>query len=276
MTVSDVDALADHGQFLSSVKPFLRWAGGKSRIIKHLHKYIPREKYRQYWEPFLGAAALYFSLAPEKAHLSDSNSDLISCYEQIRDHPDLVFRCLRNHLSKTSERYYYSIRDAYNRSKPSAAQAARFIYLNKTSFNGIYRVNRDGQYNVPYGHKEPPALPSLEELRAVSRLLSGASLSVESYDVVLASELIMPGDLIYLDPPYPPLNEIAYFTHYTASRFSWNDQEKVAQLAKHLGDRGCFVMVSNANTESIRNLYKDWEMHTLPVVRWIAANGMCQ
>jgi DNA adenine methylase len=255
-------------------KPFLRWAGGKSHIVKELLKYLPEGKVGDYWEPFLGSAALFFALAPEHAHLSDSNSDLVTCYKQVRDRPELVIRYLREHLSKTSEKYYYQVRHRYNISKkPSAAQAARFIYLNRTSFNGIFRVNQKGEYNVPYGYKEPPPAPSNEDLRVASTLLKNASLSDNSYEVILADEAIKTGDFVYLDPPYPPLNKSANFTHYTISRFSWKDQENVATLADELRRRGCLVMISNTDIEHIRELYSAWNIYTLPVTRWIAASG---
>lgn len=254
-------------------KPFLRWAGGKSRIVRHLIEFLPEEPFEEYWEPFLGAGALFFALAPQRAHLSDSNSELISCFAAVRDRPDLVFRYLREHLSKTSEEYYYKIRELYNKSGPSITQAARFIYLNRTGFNGIYRVNQKGEYNVPYGHKEPPPAPSRDDLRLASRLLGNASLSDCSFDVALSDGAPRPGDFVYLDPPYPPLNETSNFAHYTASRFSWEDQENVARLANELRSQGCFVMISNSDVKRIHELYPGWHIHTLPVTRWIAANG---
>lgn len=256
-----------------SVKPFLRWAGGKSRITRHLLKYIPSTQYGTYWEPFLGAAAMYFSLAPIHSYLSDSNPDLIHCYQQVRDHPDAVYRYLKEHMAKTSEEYYYQIRDIYNHSQPSIPQAARFIYLNKTCFNGIFRVNATGKYNVPYGHRKSASIPSLQEFRAISCSLKKSVLLHQSYEVTLGGDNTKSGDFVYLDPPYPPLNKTAYFTHYTPTRFSWSDQEKVASVAGCLNDRGCFVMVSNADTPQLRSLYRDWKIHALPVVRWIAANG---
>jgi len=216
---------------------------------------------------------MFFALAPEKAHLSDSNSDLISCFKFIHSHPDLVHRYLKKHLENTSEDYYYLVRGIYNHSRPSAAQAARFIYLNKSSFNGIFRVNQKGEYNVPYGNKEPPAIPSLEELRTASGLLNSASLTDKSFDVALSDELIQAGDFIYMDPPYPPLNGTSYFRHYTASRFSLSDHERVADVARRFKQKGCYVMVSNADLVFVRELFSGWYLYTLPVVRWIAANG---
>jgi DNA adenine methylase len=263
----------DHSDERIVGRPFLRWAGGKSRIVRHLIEFLPEEPFREYWEPFLGAGALFFALAPRRAHLSDSNSEMISCFRAVRDRPDLVFRYLREHLPKTSKEYYYQIRQLYNTSGPSIAQAARFLYLNRAGFNGIYRVNRKGEYNVPYGHKEPPPAPSREDLQLASRLLRNASLSNCPYEIALTHDGPRPGDFVYLDPPYPPLNETSNFTHYTTSRFSWKDQENVAQLANEIRNRNCFVMVSNSDIERVRGLYSGWHIHTLPVTRWIAANG---
>jgi DNA adenine methylase len=254
------------------MEPFLRWAGGKRRIAPYLAQYIPLE-YESYWEPFLGAGALFFYLAPHKAYLSDTNADLINCYKFVRDKPELISRYLQSHLVGTSEEHYYTIRDEYNKSSSSATQAARFIYLNSTNFNGIFRVNKQGKYNVPYGHKEPPFLPSLETLRSASKLLKKAILSVASYEEVLLGGSVKAGDFVYLDPPYPPINGTSSFTHYTSSRFSWDDQKKVACIANVLRQQQCFVMVSNTDTKRIRNLYKGWHFERVPVTRSIAANG---
>jgi DNA adenine methylase len=272
-TASKAESSPQHREV--KARPFLRWAGGKRRIVRHLLHCLPKHRVEDYWEPFLGAGALFFSLAPDRAHLSDSNSALIACFRQVRERPNLVYRYLTEHLAKTSEQYYYQVRTAYNRNrhKPSAAQAARFIYLNRTGFNGIFRVNRNGEYNVPYGHKDPPPAPSKEDLRVASNLLSNASFQDQSYDVVLAENAAKPGDLIYLDPPYPPLSLTSNFTHYTASRFSWRDHERLAALAHELKMRGCLVMISNSDTRHVRALYSDWNLHALPVTRWIAANG---
>lgn len=262
----------------SRVKAFLRWAGGKTRVVKHLLQCLPAEEFGEYWEPFLGSGALFFALAPARAHLSDSNPDLIACYQQVRDRPDLVFRYLKEHLSNTSEDYYYSVRAHYNTSRvraqrTSAAQAARLIYLNRTSFNGIFRVNREGEYNVPYGFKEPPPAPGREQLRSASELLASATLSDAPYEKALAGDAPRYGDFVYLDPPYPPLTETANFTHYTPSRFSLQDHRQVCDVANELRSRGCFVMISNSAVEPIHDLYSGWHTRVLPVTRWVAADG---
>jgi DNA adenine methylase len=257
---------------LPQQKPFLRWAGGKRKIVGYLLDCLPPHRNR-YWEPFLGAAALFFGLAPTEAFLSDMNGELIDCYRQVRRNPDLVSSYLAQHSSRTCEDYYYRVRAKYNRCKSSAAQAARFIYLNKTNFNGIFRVNSSGAYNVPYGRKEPPTLPNRDDLRAAARLLRKVQLLTDSYALALQRNPPEAGDFVYLDPPYPPLNKTASFTRYTASRFSLCDHKKLAEVATLLSGRGVLVMVSNADVPAIRQLYEGWHFRTLPVVRWIAANG---
>jgi len=254
-------------------KPFLRWAGGKSRIVKHLIQFLPNEPFSEYWEPFLGAGALFFALSPERSHLSDVNRDLISCFSAIKHNTDLVYRYLREHLAKNSEDYYYQIRGQYNTCGQSIAQAARFVYLNRAGFNGIYRVNRRGEYNVPYGHKEPPPAPSRNDLMQASELLQRATLSDCSYEVAISENALGSRDLVYLDPPYPPLNSTSNFNHFTPSRFPWREQRRVAEIARVAKDKGCFVMISNSDVGQIRELYTDWHIHTLPVKRSVAANG---
>jgi DNA adenine methylase len=259
-------------QFRSPLKPFLRWAGGKSRITKLLANYVP-ENYDRYWEPFLGSGALYFFLCPAKAYLSDSNSALVDCYKHVKKFPEKISKKLQEYGKKTSEDYYYEVRDLYNNSRPSVEQSARFIYLNKSNFNGIFRVNEKGEYNVPYGHKKSLAIPSLDEFKEISKLLKSATIKNHTFEQIKNNKTLKSNDFIYLDPPYPPLTPTSYFTHYTAERFSWEDQEKAADLANVLSSKGCFIMISNSDVSKIRTLYKDWNLFKLPVVRWVAANG---
>jgi DNA adenine methylase len=259
-------------EFQKPLKPFLRWAGGKSRIVKLLAQNVP-SNYGKYWEPFLGSGALFFHLCHNSAYLSDSNRALIDCYRYIRDYPEESYDELEQLARNISEEHYLSVRTTYNSSKASVAQAARFIFLNKTSFNGIFRVNMKGEYNVPFGHKEHPAFPSLTQLRSISILLRNAQLENHTFEQLSTNNLIGARDFVYLDPPYPPLTITSNFTHYTAERFSWEDQEKVAQVASSLSLKGCFVMVTNSDIKEIRDLYKGWNHYSLPVVRWLAANG---
>jgi DNA adenine methylase len=256
----------------SNHRPFLSWAGGKRRLVRHLQPYLPTE-FGTYWELFLGAGALFFATSPPSAHLSDLNADLISCFRCVRSKPALVSRYLSQHKALHCERHYDSVRSDFGRSRPSAAQAARFIYLNKACFNAIYRVNKSGLFNVPFGYKASPSLPSPLQLREAGEALSAATLHAGSYDEVLAKFKPSTGDFLYLDPPYPPLNSTSNFRHYTASRFSLEDHKRLSEVAHELSRDGCSVLVSNADVEQIRSLYRDWHTVSLPVRRWVAANG---
>ena len=256
-----------------SLQPILRWAGGKSKLLRRLLGYVPGDyRDRTYREPFLGAASMYFALQPSRSILSDSNPHLISCFEHIRDNWQSVHRYLRGHGTRVCETYYYEIREKYNESESSAAQAARFIFLNKTCFNGIFRVNAKGQFNVPYGWKDPPAIPSRKLLQAASEVLCRASIRRMSYETALLRA--RPGDFIYLDPPYPPLNGTAYFTHYTMDRFSIHDQKKLAECVSELDKRGCLLLMSNADTPLIRRLYRKYTCVTLPVTRYLTCKSV--
>jgi DNA adenine methylase len=250
----------------------LRWAGGKQKIIHLLLNYLPDDVYsRIYREPFVGAGSLFFTLQPEKAYLSDANEHLIKCYQYVRDNPELINTYIRRHASKTDKDYYYKIRDLYNYSSYSVAQAARFIYLNKTCFNGIFRVNRNGEFNVPYGWKEPPALPSLTLLINASQALKHAKLTVKPFEKAIKT--VTSNDFIYLDPPYPPLNGTSYFTHYTSERFGEHDQYRLADLVYQLDSSKCKFMMTNADTTLIRKLYERFKIFDLSVTRYITCKS---
>lgn len=256
-----------------TLEPFLRWAGGKRRLVPHLLRAVPsRVHERKYHEPFVGAASLFLALQPKRAVLSDANEHLIECYKWIRKSPALVASYLQGHLSRNSEKYYYKVRDLYNRSPSSAAQAARFIYLNKACFNGIFRVNMKGSFNVPYGHKEPPLIPSQESLEGISTLLKRSSLQARPFESALSD--VEKGEFVYLDPPYPPLNGTSYFTHYTADRFGDADQTRLADAVAELSDRGALFMMSNADTPLIRRIYSNYYFVELSVVRYVSCKAV--
>lgn len=257
-----------------TTKPFLRWAGGKTRSIPFLEKHLPPNvsSMHRYYEPFIGAGSLFFHIKPSKAILSDNNKDLIECYETVQKHPDAILTHLEQYLSNTCEEYYYKMREKYNTSKHSIARAALFIYLNKTCFNGIWRVNKKGEFNVPYGFKEPPALPSKEELRNVSISLSNVELIHSDYKEAVKNA--KRDDFIYFDPPYLPINGTSCFTRYTRDRFTKDDHDELALLAKKLTSKGCYVLISNAESPYIRSLYEDdFNIFELEVTRWIRSDG---
>lgn len=255
------------------IDPILRWAGGKRRLVPRLLRALPSDiALRRYNEPFAGAAALFLALQPRIAALSDANVHLMDCYSFLQAQPDQIHTYLRLHAARNSEQYYYEVREQYNRSGPSAAQAARFIYLNKACFNGIFRVNRQQEFNVPYGHKSPPALPSREQLRSVSTQLQGVELRAIGFESALAD--LGTNDFVYLDPPYPPINGTAYFTHYTADRFGEQDQRSLAASVDKLSERGARFMMSNADAPLIRELYGKYRIIPLSVTRFITCKSV--
>ncbi len=253
--------------------PFLRWAGGKSKIVNQLAQLAPAEgEYTQYIEPFLGSGALFFYLRPKSAILADVNTHLINCYKQVARRPRDVWRFIQDHLRKHSREYYYSVRELGLSEGSPLERAARFIYLNKSAFNGIYRVNRSGKFNVPFGPSlSGPAIPSEARLIAVSHALATAHLSTASFEQTCRQATY--GDFVYLDPPYPPLAKSANFTHYTPDRFGIQDQQSVANTFKTLDNKGCRVMLSNSDQEHIRALYRGFRITNLEVTRWLGSNG---
>lgn len=260
----------------NKLKPFLRLAGGKQGLVKHLTKYLPENIFsndRTYFEPFLGAGSLFFELAPKRAVLSDMNFHLINCFISIKENPSLIYKYSLEHKRKSSEVYYYQIRKAFNQNitKSGIAQAARFLYLNRTCFNGIFRVNRSGKFNVPYGHKENLCIPNLEQFIMISNLLRNVKLTNCSYENII--DFVRKGDFIYLDPPYPPLNGTSYFTHYTKDRFEYSDQQKLKVFANTLSKTGCYVMISNADIPIISELYKKWNIHKIETTRYVTSKA---
>jgi DNA adenine methylase len=261
-----------NGPKLLRAEPFLRWAGGKRRMVHHLLSYLPPDiAARRYREPFLGAASLFFALGPLNAVLSDANTDLINCFCHVRDNPEAVHRHLVQLAKRSGADHYYKVRAKYNASAPNAVQAARFIFLNKTCFNGIFRVNRHGHFNVPYGLKDEPVLPTLEVLRHASEALRRADLLSCSFELALADA--QQGDFYYIDPPYPPLNGTSNFTRYTRERFAVERQRALANHVRKVSRRGAKIMVTNADLPLIRELYADFAVIPLAVTRFITCKA---
>ena len=253
------------------VKPFLRWAGGKTRFVHEIISRLPTlPPDATYFEPFLGAGSVFLAYAPPRAVLSDLNPDLIRAFTSVRECPEEVVKKLYAFRHRDSDANYYRVRTRFNNGGDECLQAARFIYLNQTSFNGIYRVNNQGLYNVPYGYKLEPNIPGKKELAAASQLLKGADIKLADFKQVLTDA--KRGDVIYLDPPYPPLNGTSFFTHYTKERFADEDQIEVARTANSLRERGCSVVITNADTTLIRELYATWTMSEITRPRWVTSS----
>jgi DNA adenine methylase len=259
---------------MNHARPFLRWVGGKTKLVKFLECHFPPRfsDANRYFESFLGGGSLFFRLNPKKATLSDNNGDLIECYRAVQKYPELIIEYLERHLLHNCEKYYYKMRDEYNKSEFSISKAALFIYLNKTCFNGIWRVNLEGHFNVPYGFKEPPCIPSKEELLKASEALSGARILQMDYKRIL--RYVKKGDFVYFDPPYPPLNGTSNFTHYTRERFAKGDHFQLAQIAERIRKKGCYILISNADMPYIRSLYEEnFNIFEIEVTRWIRTDG---
>jgi DNA adenine methylase len=240
---------------ISGVQPLIKWAGGKRNVLNFILPLIP-QRFNRYFEPFLGGGALFFALQPQSAYLSDKNADLIHTYSQVRDRPDAVIRQLRK--LNNSEKDYYRVRASNPRS--DAARAARLIYLVTLAFNGIYRVNLNGDFNVPYGQKTHIDPCDETRIHETSELLKNAI--VQDQDFEKALKRAKKGDLIYLDPPYTVAHGNNGFIKYNAKIFSWEDQVRLARAANHLATEGCTVIVSNADHPSIRRLYKNFATTT--------------
>ena len=256
---------------LERTKPFLRWAGGKTRFVHEILSRLPKlPPGATYYEPFLGAGSVFLAYAPQRAVLSDLNPDLVHAFTTVRNQPAEVVKRLYALHHRDSEDSYYRIRQQFNKGGTACLQAARFIYLNQTSFNGIYRVNNEGKYNVPYGFKTNPNIPGKRDLEAASALLKNANIKLADYKQALSNAAA--GDVVYLDPPYPPLNGTSYFTHYTKERFANEDQVEVARTAEELRNRGCVVVVTNADTPVIRDLYARWSISEITRPRWITSS----
>lgn len=255
-----------------SIKPFIRWAGGKQNLIKQIALHLPNQPINKYFEPFLGAGSLFFHLSPNQSYLSDLNGHLVNSYLAIKHDYVKVYEDLQRFKAKLNKDFYYSIRTDYNQNLHNFDhyQAVRFIFLIHTSFNGIFRVNRKGEYNVPVG-KLNPALPSLRHLKEVSYRLQDSYLANHSYEDILP--LISDGDFIYLDPPYPPISNTASFQHYTIDKFPHQEQIKVAHFAEKIANTGAKVLVSNASLDSIKELYKNWNIFELNTTRYVSCKS---
>jgi len=233
-------------------KPFVKWPGGKSRLVPEIRKHIPG-CFNVYHEPFAGGAAVFFSLRPKRAVLNDKSPELMNAYRVIQSDVDALIAELSSGQYRNEKSCYLKIRSQDPDKLTPVQRAARFIYLNHRGFNDLWRVNRRGQFNVPFGDNPRARICDAENLRAVSEALKNVTLLNHDFSYVYA--LAGPGDVVYMDPPYHPASPTASFTEYTEHAFSEEDQWRVAQVAATLARRGVKVIVSNSDTPFIRELY---------------------
>ena len=250
-------------------KPILKWAGGKTQMLDDLLPKVP-SSYGRYIEPFFGGGALFFALRPENAIIADSNPELINMYRQVANNVEDVISYLKKY-ENTSEMFYQVRSLDWNDLTPAEA-AARTVYLNRTCFNGLYRVNRKGQFNVPYGKYVNPKICDEENLHAASKALQNTEIVCGDYLLVL-EHYAQPGDFIFLDPPYFQVTEREIFLRYTSDRFFEPDQEELAEMVNNLYDMGCEVMMTNSNHPRIYDLYNRFDIKVVQVRRSVNCKG---
>jgi DNA adenine methylase len=264
-----------HNRQIPICYPFIKWAGGKRQLISQLSALAPPE-FNRYFEPFLGGGAMFLHLISNKnrqfiAHISDINPELINVYVAVKDDVEKLIKLLKQYeieYNQAPEESYYKLRSRYNLrdSCDKIERAAQLITLNRTCFNGLYRVNRQGEFNVPKGDYKNPTICDTGNLRNVSAALRYSKVTIKTCDYKeILLQTAKEGDFIYLDPPYSPESSTAYFTNYTYDGFSYNDQKKLAEIFRQLDEMKCKVMLTNSNTPLVRELYAPFAKYTIEV-----------
>lgn len=252
--------------------PIVKWVGGKRQLMFELFKNMP-ENYNRYFEPFIGGGALFFELQPDNAYISDMNEELINLYQVVRDNVDELITDLKKH--DISKEYFMEIRnidrteDYENWS--SVQKASRFIYLNRTCFNGMYRVNSKGEFNVPFGHYKNPRIVDENNLINCSNLLQRTEIRHADFSEILTK--VQKGDFVYFDPPYVPLSETSSFTSYTKDGFDIDMQFKLRDVCDELDSMGVKFLLSNSDTKLVNELYENYNIKKVFASRQINANA---
>lgn len=249
--------------------PFVKWVGGKRQVLKEIEKYIPA-KYSRFYEPFVGGGAVLFFLQPRKAVINDSNDELINLYEVIKKAPEELIEDLKRHENEAE--YFYRIRgldrdkDFYQELN-NIQRASRIIYLNKTCYNGLFRVNSAGEFNTPFGRYKNPNIVNEITIRAVSNYLSKNDVRILNTDYEKSLAHIRKGAFVYFDPPYDPVSGSSNFTGYTKGGFDRCEQERLKQVSDRLNEKGIKFLLSNSSTDFIKDLYSDYIIHTIEATR---------
>ena len=263
----------------SDPKPFVKWVGGKRQLMQELGNNFPK-LFGTYHEPFLGGGAVMFNLLTKKPQLScnvsDFNSDLVLAYVTIRDKLGKLIESLENHSKNYHEdsvNYYYEVRK--QDPKQQIEKVSRLLFLNKTCFNGLYRVNKKGQFNVPLGRYTNPNIVNKENLIVVSKALQSKKIKISCRDFEAVLDDTKKGDLVYFDPPYQPVSKTANFTSYTHRDFTEDDLERLADLGEQLNAKGCYVLLSNSNSKTVKDFFskKYWKITSIDVNRAINSNA---
>ena len=269
----------EYQQIAVEPKPFVKWAGGKRQLLAELEKNFPKQ-FGTYFEPFLGGGAVLFDLLAKKPNLkcsvSDLNSDLVLAYVTIRDKLGRLIESLENHSKNyhnDSTGYYYEVRK--QEPKSQIEKVSRLLFLNKTCFNGLYRVNSKGKFNVPLGRYTNPNIVNRENLTSVSKFLQSDKIKISCRDFESILKDAKKGDFVYFDPPYQPVSDTANFTSYTHRDFTEDDLQRLADLANHLNSKGSHVLLSNSNTKIVKKIFssKKWKIKEIAVNRAINSNS---
>ncbi|MBN2825520.1 MAG: DNA adenine methylase [Campylobacterales bacterium] len=254
-------------------KPIIKWVGGKRQLINELKRLMP-PKYNRYFEPFIGGGALFFELKPQNAFINDYNSELINLYQVVRDNPNALIVDVCEH--KNEVEYYYEIR-ALDRDREifdklsDVKRASRFLYLNKTAFNGLYRVNSKNQFNVPFGRYKNPNYCVPDNIMACSELFKNTEMTNDDFEVI--KDKVQAGDFVYFDPPYIPLTATSSFTTYTDKGFDEDMQFRLKELCDSIDKKGAYFMLSNSSVKLVYELYESYNIHEVKAKRSINSNG---
>lgn len=257
------------------VSPVVKWVGGKRQLIHEIYPLLPK-KITSYCEPFLGGGAILFYIQPNKCIINDLNKDLIEVYEIIRDSVDLLIEDLKKH--KNTSEYFYKIRDIdRNKSEfqtmSKIERASRILYLNKTCFNGLFRVNSLGEFNSPFGYYKNPNIVNEPILRAVNKYFASNSINIFNEDFSETLNRVGKGCFVYLDPPYDPVSDTSNFTGYNKGGFNRDEQIRLKECCDYLNKRNIKFLLSNSSTEFIKNLYHEYNIFTISAKRSINSNG---
>lgn len=258
-----------------NLRPFTKWTGGKRQLLTELEARLPKS-FDTYYEPFIGGGALFFHLIPQKAVINDYNSEIINCYKVIKENPHELVRELGIHASRNSKEYYLEIRSADRDGRikdfSDAEKAARILYMLKVNFNGLYRVNSKNQFNVPYGRYKNPKILDSQLILQISDYLNSNKIEILNSDFEECVKSAQPGDFVYFDPPYIPVNKTSNFTSYTENKFSLLDQYRLRDTINSLTDKNIYVILSNSCVPEIFDMYRDYSISTVKASRAINSN----
>ena len=264
----------DRGPEFLPAQPFLKWAGGKWSLAPKISALLPADvRSRVYREPFVGGGAMFFYLQPERAVLTDAERDLITTYQVVQKHVDKLIRRLERLKATHDEAQFYDVRERYNaeRAASDVERAAWLVYLNKTCFNGLYRTNARGLFNVPAGKMDNPLIADAPRLRLAAKVLERAEIACRPFDHLL--EVAREGEVVYLDPPYVPLSRTSSFAGYSEGKFDEEDQARLAAVFRELDARGCLLALSNSDTPLVRRLYAGFHITEIEARRAISSKA---